>query len=246
MIQIAICDDEQSNLELLNRYIKTGFGSHTDDFKIQCFCTGTDLLEANQCTPFDVLFLDIDMPEVSGFDVAKSFRNAFSDCFIIFVTSYSDLVYKSLDFQPFHFIRKQPVNMLEESISEVIEKLMLHMKQNEKLTLEDENSGRVALYYRNIQYIKSEGHYLYYFLQNRNVPIRIRGTLGTIEKEYEKFDIVRCHRSYLINLRFVQRMDMKAGAVYIDRNETNKRISISLSYKEHVDAHYTRYLRSMV
>ena len=115
-MNIAICDDNEYTLSILEKYIEYGFKKYTDDFKIRCFNNGILLLNEHKLSSFDVLFLDIDMPKISGFDIAKQLRNNFSRCFIIFITSHSNLVYKSFDFQPFNFIKKILLNIWKRAL----------------------------------------------------------------------------------------------------------------------------------
>jgi two-component SAPR family response regulator len=64
------------------------------------------LINYMDSTYFDVIFLDIDMPEITGFDAAKKVKEISPESKIIFVTSKHDLVYNSFEYQPFYFIRK--------------------------------------------------------------------------------------------------------------------------------------------
>ena len=105
-MRIAVCDDNTVLLPKLKEIIYDSFSVYTDEFEILIYSSGTLLLNAHKQEPFQIIFLDIDMPKISGFDVAKTLRDDFSNCFIIFITSHSELVYESMDFQPFHFIRK--------------------------------------------------------------------------------------------------------------------------------------------
>lgn len=82
MIRIAICDDNKSTLVQLEKYIDNGFRQYTTDISISSFDNGQLLLTANNREKFDVLFLDIDMPKITGFDIAKSLRKSFSNCFL--------------------------------------------------------------------------------------------------------------------------------------------------------------------
>lgn len=243
LIRIAVCDDNKSTLVQLEKYIDSGFRRYTTDIEIHSFDNGQLLLNANDHKKFDVLFLDIDMPNITGFDIAKELRDSFENCYLIFISSHSDLVYKSLDFQPFNFIRKSPIELFEDTLNNVITKLMSNMKQNENIILEDEISGKVAVYYRNIIYIKSDRHYLYYYLQKHDEPIKIRGSINDIESHLEEYDFARIHRSIIINLRFVLSIDAKVGKVYIQKDSTQKALSLSKSYKESVNMKYTLYLR---
>ena len=165
MIRIGICDDNAVLLNNLSKIVEDAFHSYTSDFEVFSYTSGSLLLNAHNQDAFDTIFLDIDMPKVTGFDVAKMLRDEFSNCFIIFVTSHSELVYESMDFQPFHFIRKDCSVPLEESIGEIVKKLMTHMKQNEKIILEDDISGRCAAYIRDIVYIESDRHYVKYYIK---------------------------------------------------------------------------------
>lgn len=242
MIRIAICDDNGYMLDILNQTILQEFKRYTDDFTIKCFINGKLLLDDNNHTPFDVLFLDIDMPKIGGFEIAQKFRDEFTQCFIIFITNHSELVYKSFDFQPFHFIPKDPASCLTENISYVINKLMNHMKQHKKIVLEN-SEETVAVYYYNIIYIESDKHYLKYHIQNRETPVSIRGSINELEAEINMYNFVRIHRSYIVNLRYIKAIDKKIGKVYINYNGVKKSLATGSSYKETVDNKYTLYLR---
>ena len=246
MIRIAICDDNKSTLVQLEKYIDNGFRQYTTDISISSFDNGQLLLTANNREKFDVLFLDIDMPKITGFDIAKSLRKSFSNCFLIFISSHSDLVYKSFDFQPFNFIRKSPIELFKSTLNDVIKKLMSNMKQNEIIVLEDEFSGKIIAYYRNIIYIKSDRHYLYYYLQNHDKPIKIRGSINAIESCLEEYDFARIHRSIrsiIINLKFILSIDTKVGKIHIQGNSGQTTLSLSNSYKESLNMKYILYLR---
>lgn len=244
MIQIAICDDNRCALETLKAFINNGFAAHTDDYKITCFTNGNLLLNDNEHTPFDVLFLDIDMPKISGFDIAKKLRSDFSRCFIIFITSHSNLVYKSFDFQPFHFIQKNPQEKLEKNIASVIKSLMNNMKQNKKIVLEN-SQEKAVIYYHNIIFIESDKHYLKYHIQNKEKPISIRGSINETEIELEKYNFIRIHRGFIVNLKYIKFVDKKIGKLYINYNGVKKALYVGKSYKNIVDEKYTLYLRDM-
>lgn len=246
MIRIAICDDSRSELKYLNKLIELEFKTITDDISIECFENGIALLNANSHNKFNVLFLDIDMPKISGFDIARDLRKSFSDCYIVFVSSHADLVYKSFDFQPFNFIRKDPPELLVASLKNVIKKLMSNMKQNEIITLEDEISGKVVTYYRNIIYIKSERHYMCYYIQNHDAPVKIRGLINEVEHVLDEYDFIRIHRSVIINPKFISSINYKIGKVQLNINGALKSVPLSKTYKNILDSKYTLYLRKTI
>lgn len=243
MIRIAVCDDNAKMLKQIKQSVETAFLHYTNDFELYTYENGKLLLHENEYEPFQVIFLDIDMPTIDGFEIARNLRNEEASCFIIFVTSYSELVYQSFDFHPFHFIRKHPDELFDKTVQKVVGMLMKQLKQNHQIVLEDEEHGKRVTYYRNILYIKSEKHYLYYYLKGENVPVKMRGMLPEIEVFFSEYDFIRAHRNFIINLNCIQRLDLKIGAVYLSDGKEVKRIPMSKSFQDIVDKKYTEYLR---
>lgn len=243
-MRIAVCDDNTVMLSKLKEAIYSAFVLYTQEFEMHTYSSGTLLLNAHKQEAFQIIFLDIDMPKVSGFDVAKALRDDFSNCYIIFITSHSELVYESMDFQPFHFIQKNCEISIEESIARIVKKLMKHMKQYEKVILEDRETGRCVVYIHDIMYIESEKHYLNYYVAGKNVPIRERGSIRECEEKYEGYDFVKIHKRYIVNLRYLADFDGSKNEVTIGK--IDKRLTMSKNYKKNVDEKYTLYLRSML
>ena len=106
MVRIGICDDKVVHVKLIKEIVEKNLSLYTSEYNIICCTSGIQLLNTHGNEPFDAIFLDIDMPKVTGFDVAEMLRADFSNCFIIFITTHAELVYESMGFQPFDFIRK--------------------------------------------------------------------------------------------------------------------------------------------
>lgn len=244
MIRISVCDDNVAMLHKLVTIVTETFDSFDSEFRVLHFNNGAVMLNEHKRDPFDIIFLDIDMPKLNGFEVAKALRDEFSHCFIIFVTSHAELVYESMDFQPFHFIRKNCSISLENSVSNVAKKLMKHMKQNDKVILEDNISGRCAVYIRDIIYIESDKHYVYYNIAKKELPIKMRSTMKECEKAYNRYDFVRIHKKYLINLKYLGKFNSKDDEVLL--KSINKKLPMSKNLKGNVDEKYTIYLRSTI
>lgn len=244
MIRIGICDDNGVMLNNLESIISKAFAEHTSDFEVLTYSSGTLLINAHTYEPFHIIFLDIDMPKMTGFDVAKTLRDEFSNCFIIFVTSHSELMYESMDFQPFHFIKKNCDEPISSSVNRIVKKLMKHMRQNEKVVLEDDISGRRAVYIHNITYLESDKHYVKYHIKDMSEPIRMRENISECEEKYAYYDFVRIHKRYLINLKYLSFFDNTNNEVLL--GSINKKLAMSKNYKKDVDEKYTLYLRSKI
>ena len=115
MLRVAVCDNDNNICCVISEILQNFFDRQSVKVSISRHLNGITLLNEHCRQKYDIMFLDIDMPEMSGFEIASELRKEKSNCLIIFITSHSELVYDSLDFQPFNFIRKNCSISLEES-----------------------------------------------------------------------------------------------------------------------------------
>lgn len=102
-MKVAVCDDNSVMMEYISRCVDETLNSYDVPYEISNFVKGKEFIEQHKCTPFDVVFLDIKMPDIDGFDAAKQVRGISEKTYIIFVTTESGLVYDSFDYHPFYF-----------------------------------------------------------------------------------------------------------------------------------------------
>lgn len=108
-MKIVICDD---NLEILKQIEEIVFHTYKEvqpDITISAFSSGKELLAEirDKNLEMDLLLLDIDMPEVSGLEVAKMVREMGSESILMFISSYENYVFDSFEYSPFRYIRKE-------------------------------------------------------------------------------------------------------------------------------------------
>ena len=125
MFSIAVCDDNNAYLSLFKKVVKNQFQTCSDGepgFSVDAsFDNGADLLEYADTHIIDILFLDIDMPEMTGFEIAKRLNKKFhGEILIVFMSAYDNFVYESFDYLPFAYLRK-------ESISEDLPKVVFRI-----------------------------------------------------------------------------------------------------------------------
>ncbi len=200
MIRAAICDDEPVILEQLRGRIFDEFKRQGAVIRLDTFTSGQEFLEAHANEPFDVVFLDIDMPEISGFDVAGRISRA-EHTLIVFVTMHDELVYSSFQFQPFRFIRKA---YLESELPGIMEAVVNEVtKQNsEKKYAFQTRFGKTFVNLGSVEYIEIYGHWLRVCIKDGE-PLECYGSLSDLEKELGDHDFVRTHKSFLVNCKFI-------------------------------------------
>jgi len=181
----------------------------------------------------DLLFLDINMPEINGIDFARSLSNPPA---IIFTTAYREFAANGFDLQavdylvkpiPFerflkavnHYIKlhSKSIEMPPSEKSEKLEDLFIFLKDSKKTH---------KIFLGDIKYIESDGDYIRFFLPNRK--LMIRGSLASMEATLPPELFLRIHNSYIINLKKVNALTLYS--VEVDGTE----LPISRSHKEKV------------
>lgn len=242
MARIGVCDDNAEFTKMIADIVKKSFLELGNDFEVESFTDGMALIEKNRFDPFDVLFLDIDMPNVGGFDIAKMLRDDFSKCIIVFVTSHAELVFDSLDFQPFNFVRKNSGVPLSESIPRIVNKLAFHLKQDETILIEDEHLRKTPVRIRDIICIESCGHYLKFSISERSdVKVMLsRGSLAERQEFFESYSFARVHKGFLVNLSQIKYLSIGKREIELSGGIT---VPIGKIYKTEVEEKYSLYLR---
>lgn len=243
-MRIAVCDDNREVLIFLKSSLHNIFKKYITNFEILCFISGRALLEAHRKNEFDVIFLDIDMPRFTGFDVAKAIRAEFLKCYIVFISSHSELVYNSFDYQPFYFVKKSANGSLNQNLENVVKKLLIHSQQNETFIFDDEFSRSRVVPIRNIIYFESDKHYVNFHVNGEDTPFRLRSTIKECELKFEQYDFIRIHKSYVVDLRYVDFIDKSSDELHL--KVIHRSLPISRSLKKEIIEKYTLYLRKLI
>lgn len=240
MLRIAICDDEKVFTEFLHRSSEKILSDESIEAAIDSFTEAKQLLTLHKHNPYDIIFLDIDMPQISGFDAAESIRKTSLSTFIVFVTSKRELVYSSFEYSPFYFICKSSPQTLSLDIDHVYRKLITVFKQNKLIILQDSVVGEERIAIKDIVYIQSDKHYLLYYIVGENIPIRERNQLKNRMNELVAFDFISPHKRYLVNMHHIKRFDTMVNTILVSNGNE---IPISRTAKNTVFEQYRIFRR---
>lgn len=240
MVRIAVCDDERTYANFICKGVEVAINQMELESEIEVFRSGVLLLNAHRKAPYDVLFLDIDMPNMSGFELAKEVRDVSIRTFIIFVTAKTDLVYSSFDYQPFGFICKSD-NSINNDILKVVKRLNPFYKQSRLVAVND-NYVSIDIPINSIVYIQSDKHYVLYFTSDRkkDAPIRERNTITLCERFYSDYDFIKPHSRYLLNMTHIQNFDVLQNTIIMDNEDM---IPISKKFKAEALDKYRKFRR---
>lgn len=190
-LRIGICDDEAIWRERVRQLSEKYLSDKNIDFEIKMFPSGDKILQEKE--PLTFLFLDEEMPEMSGREVHKALSKTSTE--IIFVTSHSEIVYDCFGRNVLGFLRK-PID--ENEFETIISKLLVDLADNLNFLTFYHSQELVHLPYNAIIYLQAEESYTKLFCQN-NRNYTIRKNLNTLDALLTPHNFIRIHKSYMIN-----------------------------------------------
>ena len=189
-MQIFICDDE---LPILNN-ITQKMQKITPEEIITGFSSAHELLHALHQSGCDVLFLDIDMPDISGMDIAKQLNQMEHTPLLVFVTNHDELVYESLQYHPFGFIRK---SHFDDEIEKVLEDCKKELGSRDLRFHFKMANQNVVILLSDILYFEADGNYLKMYTASEDY--RFRSTVTAVENSLQDKGFIRVHKGFLVN-----------------------------------------------
>lgn len=204
MISIAICDDTTEICHEL-KHIILEFGTQADeDFSINVFYSGEDLLDYIQQTHnFDLIFLDIELKQINGLEVGHIIRHTLKDYItkIVYISSKNGYDRELFDVQPLHFLPK-PLDK-EKVIKDIILALKLLNKENEIFIAKTKNEiYKIPI--KKILYFESKGKKI--GIVTSNEYFEYYDKIENIINKIENFRFISPHRSYVINYDHISKI----------------------------------------
>lgn len=107
LLNIAICDDDPEIRDQIKSYIDAYQIAFDHEFGTDLFPDGPSLLSSKNLSGYNILFLDVEMPILSGIDTAKQLREQIAPTAkIIFVSNYPEYMQSSFSVHPYHYLQK--------------------------------------------------------------------------------------------------------------------------------------------
>lgn len=201
MVKVAIVDNEKAIINEICSLIES-----SNDMKciIETFEHSIKFFQKINNILCDIVFLDIDMPEMNGFDIAKILNNIRPDITIIFVSSFDNFVFESFEYHPFRFVRK---SNLKEDIDSALNAYQREIERKKDVYFFKTNEAERSVKTSDIMYFESMGHDIFIYTVDGNFKIkRERDKNMTVKFITEKFEdkgFIRVHKSFLVNYLYI-------------------------------------------
>lgn len=204
IFNIAICDDDPNASHHLIKLLRMYEIQHDFEFKLTTFHSAIELQNVYKLAgQFDILFLDVEMSELSGLDLARGIRNIpDSNVKIIFTSNYPQYMQDSFNVNAFQYLQK-PITLeqLHNQFHRIIEELQLNTSAY--ITIKSSNKEELCpineiLY---IETVKNEKNTLRYICKSKELTGL--GKLIDLEQQLQIHHFSSPHRGILVNLRAI-------------------------------------------
>ncbi len=203
MLNILICDDEPAFAAFLFQKISSlpDFSAHT--MRIHCV-TKPDEILAQELASYDLLFLDIDMGEINGLDLARKLRKSRPDAVLIFVTNFIEYAPEGYEVDAFRYLGKPEL----ESRLPLYFSDALALCRKRQLNIDIVCAGKtVSVPIQSIIYIESINHKQYIYLNNTaKSKLSASMKMSELENLLSPHGFLRIHRSYLVNMTYLHEL----------------------------------------
>ncbi len=209
-MRVAICDDEIIELNNTRKQLEIAYRNL--DLSIDVYDSGNELLKAVEHKKYNLIILDIEMPEIDGISLAKKIRETYEEIALCFLTSHVEYALKGYEVNALRYLTK-PVKA--EQLSEVITYLIEKDSAQKKLMLKDsEDMNLVPI--KDVIYMEAQNQDIKIVTEQKEYSRRYN--IKDYEDELRMYNFVRCHRSFLVNMAHVVRISK--NEVMLDNKES--------------------------
>lgn len=219
MIKAIAIDDEKMALEVIKAHASKVPFLHLEEV----FLDAIQALEFMKTNSIDLIFLDINMPDISGIDFAELLPK---ETMVVFTTAYSDFAVKGFELDALDYLLK-PFNLSRfiKACQKAQEWLELQPGKEPEFTFIKTGEGQIRLVFEELLFCEANGNYVTFQLEKEKIMSRM--TLAEVEGLLPSF-FIRTHRSFLVNSKMVDKVEKHLLHL------GEKSVPISLSYMDQV------------
>jgi DNA-binding LytR/AlgR family response regulator len=218
MIEIILCEDQIQHQKTIEKFLKEILEENSIEYNLKIYKSGEELL-SDYPKNVDIFILDIQMEKINGMDVARKIREIDRNRpEIIFTTSLIEYIQEGYEVRAYRYLLK-PIKCEElekhilSCISEVINK-------RDKFIIVENKNKTYKINIEDIMYIEIQRKDMSIYTEKRVYETKM--TMDKIEKELENHNFYRCHKSFLVNLDYVENVKQ-----YVAVLENKKEVLVS-------------------
>ena len=198
--KIAICDDFEQDAKYIASAVNKWAEKERILLDVEVFPSADSFLfHYADHKDFDIMLLDIEMPSMSGIELAKKIRLENDAVQIIFITGFIDYISEGYDVAALHYLMKP---LSEDKLSEVLNRAVLKIRKNEKSLFLSISGEMVRILIYQIKYLEVQQNYV---TVHAKKDYTVKKTLGEFESELDE-RFYRIGRSFIVNLSCIDKI----------------------------------------
>ncbi len=236
-LKVAVCDDEPRAISVISASVESVFRTYGIEVLLETFTAPGELLDRMNGYSFDLIFLDISMPEMDGIELGKKITENRNTAELVFVSSRTDRVFDTFSVHPFGFVRK--TNFLDD-IGEVIARFVESREaktDDSRFAHFKDQQGMVAIDVTHVTYIECIRNTQVLHFDDSDREHKLYSRMETLEEELKRFDFLRVHKGYLVPCKFIRRFDSNAVIL-----TTGEEIPVGRSRRQEAMDAYLAYI----
>ena len=201
-MNILICDDDKSDSDVLRTLIDKYDSEKNIGAEVFCYETGADLLDAMESIDPDIIFLDINMEGMDGLTLAGQIRSQYEEVPIVLVPAFINYALDGYKVRASRFLVKDD---LDKTLPDCMDDICRQLQKKTRHILFSCVEGQVDIKLREIVFIETTGHKSIIHLESKDY--HLYESMDEIEGKLKIYGFLRVHQSYMVNLRFVRRIN---------------------------------------
>lgn len=198
-MKICICDGKNSVHEEIKKLIQH-FGEEENSFEITDFSSGKEIIRSYENgKTFDIVFLEIEMTDINGIEVAERIKEISPKSIIVFLSGYTDFVFEAFRIEALHFIVK-PIK--EKEFNEVFDRACKKFISISSTVILKWQSERYCIPVDEISFV--EGYQRHLTVHTAGRDYEAVGKLSEIFETLCHHGFVRSHQGFIVNMHYIK------------------------------------------
>lgn len=208
LIRIAIVEDEPTERDRIKVYLEEIAQEDQTQFDIEQYSSGMAFVMRGM-KDYDLVLMDIDMPNLNGIETAKALRKVDQSATLIFVTNMAQYAISGYEVNAVDFILK-PVNRYSFAIK--IKRAISRTAKKNDNAIQIKMDGTIFLVHMyQIMYLEVDGHYVIFHTTQGDY--KEYTTLKLAQKRINSSHFVQCNQSFLINMKYIESVSRESVTV---------------------------------
>lgn len=239
-MRIAYCEDEAAQAGLVRSMIEQWADRRQECVEVALFESAEEFLFKNEELSYDAVFLDIAMRQMNGVELAHAIRKKDKNLPVAFLTADKSFAIEGYEVRAVRYLLKP---IVAEKLDSLLDELLAERENStrEKICITiAQNSATKRIVEEDICYAEVFGHYTQLHMADAQT-IRVKESLAAVaERLHRKELFVKCHRSYVVNLAYVEKIT-RTDCILTD----NTVLPVSRSAYRQLNERFIQYYRGL-